>query len=128
MTQRPEKISNPQGKGLTPAVGYLVESSEGMRLPDVKDDSPSRIVEDYLSSLFVLSCDFRFRPVRNTVYHIYSHQGKAVLSLVSPEEGGTRIYDEPLGECCLKNDFSWSLVLKHELGEIFSFDDALSDF
>lgn len=126
MTRRPDSRPNPQGKGLTLAVGFLLESSTGVRLPDLKDESPERIVEDYLSSLLVLSCEFRFMPVKNTVYYIYSNKGKVLLSMVSPREGGVRIYDEYLGACLLKGDLSWSLRLEKEAETRFSFVALLS--
>ena len=126
MTSKPDGKPNPQGKGLTPALGFLLESSAGVRLPDLKDESPEGIVEDYLSSLLVLSCQFRFMPVRNTVYYLYSNHGKILLSMVSPEEGGEAIYEEYFGECLFKGDLTWSLKLHKKAGNRLSLDALFS--
>ena len=111
MTRKPVAKPNPQGKGLTPAVGFLLQSSAGVRLPDLQEESPLRIVEDYLSSLFVISCDFRFMPVKNRVYYIYANKEKIILSMIAPEEGGSGVFEEHMGQCFLKPDLSWSLTL-----------------
>lgn len=101
---------NPQGKGLSPSLGFLVESVRELSLPVPAEDSVSRLVEDYLNSSFVLSCDFRFRPVRGRRYYIYSHHSTTLLSLIGPREGGERIYENYLGRCHLTDDFSWSVA------------------
>lgn len=110
----PEKNPNPQGKGLSPTVGYLTETAAAMALPALEDDSADRVVEDYLSSLLVLSCSFSFRPVADRDYFIYFHDSRLVLSLVSPDEGGADIYDEYWAVCRLNKYYCWSVQLSSE--------------
>ncbi|WP_163338222.1 hypothetical protein [Desulfopila sp. IMCC35008] len=110
----PAKNPNPQGKGLSSAVGLLTETVAAMAVPPLEDDSCDRIVEDYLCSLLVLSCSFSFRPVADREYFIYFHDSRLLLSLISPAEGGMDIYDEYWAACRLKNDFCWSVQLSSE--------------
>ncbi len=103
------KNPNPQGKGTCQTLGILSQAQETLQLPSVHRDSLKRIATDYLHSLVVLSCEFKFKPVPGKTYYMYSHKERLVLSLVSPEDGNTRIYDAYIGEASLKSDFSWSL-------------------
>lgn len=105
---------NPQGKGLNPTVGYLTETRAAIALPALENDSSDRVVEDYLSSLLVLSCSFSFRPVAGRDYFMYLHDSRMVLSLISPDEGGRDIYDEYWAVCSLKKDFCWSVQLSSD--------------
>lgn len=103
------KNPNPQGKGLTPTLAFLVKSGEDMCLPPLEEDSPERVVEEYLSSLLVLSCSFSFRPVPGRDYYLYHHNRRLILSLVAPDEGGTGIYEEYWGVCALQPDLTWTV-------------------
>lgn len=103
------KIPNPQGKGTCHTLGVLAQAGEALQLPATHTDSLKRIVSDYLHSLLVLSCTFKFKPVVGKRYHIYSHNRMLVLSLVAPADGRKMIYDKYIGGACLKSDFSWSL-------------------
>lgn len=110
----PLKNPNPQGKGLSPAVGYLTETTAAIALPALEDDSSDSVVEDYLCSLLVLSCSFSFRPVADRDYFMYFHDSRLVLSLIAPDEGGMDVYDEYWAVCRLKKDFCWSVQLCSE--------------
>ena len=114
MSEKKDKTPNPQGKGQNDAISFLVERSASIGLPDIGDDSEEKVVRDYLSSLFVISCDFKFNPVRGREYYIYSHNSRMLLSLVSPNEGGEKIYHKYLGRCLLRNDFTWALLLEEK--------------
>lgn len=114
MNVRQDKKPNPQGKGQDTGISLLVEQSASIGLPDIREDSEEKIVQDFLSSLFVVSCDFKFNPVRGREYYIYSHNNRMLLSLVSPTEGGVQIYEKYMGKCYLKKDFTWSLLLEQE--------------
>ena len=111
LSEMQDKKPNPQGKGQNPGISLLVERSASIGLPDVNKDSEEKIVRDYLSSLFVISCDFKFNPVRGREYYIYSHNSRMLLSLVSPNEGGEKIYHKYLGRCFMRDDFTWALLL-----------------
>ncbi len=63
-----QKHPNPQGKGVNPRLDLLAEAAGAIRLPAVREESAARLVEDYLASLVVLSCEFKFRPVRGGRY------------------------------------------------------------
>ena len=122
MSVRIKKEPNPQGKGQSPVLGYLVETSATLDLPAAREDSRERIVGDYLASLLVISCEFKFRPVRGVSYSIYSQNGRLLLSLISAEEGGAEIFEEHLGCCRLKNDFTWEVTLDAAADRVLRFD------
>ena len=112
MDVKQERRPNPQGKGQSTGIGFLVETSASIDLPDISDDSEHKILRDVLSSLFVISCDFKFSPVRGREYYIYSQNGRMLLSLVCPAEGGEEIYEQYLGRCWLRDDFTWALLFE----------------
>lgn len=107
MSYRP---GNPQGKGVSNTLGLLQQVQASSALPDVNDDGLARIVEDYLSSLLIVSCEFKFKPVPGVSYYLYLKKGRLLLSLISPEEGGDRLFDGHVGSCLLKKDLSWSVT------------------
>lgn len=100
---------NPQGKGANPILGFLVRDDADIHLPDIQEDSVDRIINDYLSSLFVLSCDFKFKPVPGNHYFIYSHKGSLLISLIEPDRGGEHIFDAFVGECFFRKDLTWAV-------------------
>lgn len=103
VTERP----NPQGKGQCTTLGLMQAMECGVRLPAPQDDGYRQLVEDLIGSLLVLSCEFRFRPVKGMDYHIYLHKGRLQLSLVGPQEGGAVLFDRYLGGCRLQEDYTW---------------------
>jgi len=100
---------NPQGKGRDRTLGYLREVQSELKHPALKNDSCYRILEDYLASLIVLSSKFTFRPVVGKTYYLYLANDRWVLSLVSPEEGGTAIFSSYLAQCRLNADTTWDV-------------------
>jgi len=101
---------NPQGKGLCTTLGLLQEVQASCLMPDIGEDGPARIVEDYLSTLLVVSSEFKFKPVPGVRYSLYFKNGRLMLSLITPEEGGRELYDEPVAHCILKKDLSWTVT------------------
>lgn len=120
-----DPVPNPQGKGSSSTLSFLQKSREEAVLPDIRDDSLARVIEDYLNTLFVLSCEFKFKPVPRSIYYAYSRKERFVLSLVGPDEGGEEIYDEFLGECWLNPDMSWSITAIRPEGLEFIFAPEL---
>lgn len=70
----------------------------------------ARIAEDYLFTLLVVSSEFKFKPVPGVRYSLYLKNGRMLLSLITPEEGGRELYDEPVASCTLKKDLSWTVT------------------
>lgn len=103
-------LGNPQGKGLSTTLGLLQNVQSSSALPDIRDDGLVRIAEDYLATLLVVSCEFKFRPVPGVEYSLYLKDNRLVLSLINLEEGGRQLYDELVGTCNLKRDLSWSIT------------------
>lgn len=100
---------NPQGKGLSKTLDLLLEVQSSSSLPDASDDGLARIVEDYIATLLIVSCEFKFKPVAGVEYSLYFTNNRLLLSLITPEEGGSRLFDEFVGRCSLKRDLSWSV-------------------
>jgi hypothetical protein len=72
----------------------------------------ARMIEDRLIiSRKIYEADINFEPVIGTVYHVYEHKGKTILSLVAPEEWGKKqAYETHMCSARLLADKSWELL------------------
>jgi hypothetical protein len=99
------KSPNPQGKGQLPTLQALQEVSVGA-LPR---RSREEWLLDYMAGALVLSARFAFKPVVGRAYYLYWKEGSWSLSMVSPQEWGTRLASSPVARCTLRSDLSWQL-------------------
>lgn len=100
---------NPQGKGLVPVLEGLADCRTRVTVPPKSIDQVSR---ELFTSLFVLQSRFGFRPVTGRAYWLYRVGEVSRLSLVSPAEWGAgEPFGQPIGECVLQPDLTWTLAL-----------------
>lgn len=100
---------NPQGKGLVPVLQDLAACRPQVAVPPKHIDQVSR---ELFTSLFVLESTFGFRPVVGRCYWLYRAGERFRLSLVSPAEWGAGDpFGQPVGECVLQPDLTWTLGL-----------------
>lgn len=103
------KTPNPQGKGLVPVLAGLAACRPRVAVPPKHIDQVSR---ELFTSLFVLESAFGFRPVVGRAYWLYRVGERFRLSLVSPAEWGAGDpFGQPIGECVLRPDLTWTLAL-----------------
>lgn len=105
MTRNPHKNPNPQGKGL---VAVLADWQD-TRPRQLQDKAPAVLLRDWFTSALVLSASFHFRPAVGQAYYLYSRGGEWRLSLIGPDEWGSREPGACLGRCELRPDMTWSL-------------------
>lgn len=130
----PEQIKNPnpQGKGLVPMLRDWQTMVPSVRGPK----AAAEFLRDYCMSSLVLAAHFRFKPVLGMTYFLYSVDDNWSLSLVGPDEWGTRLPGECLASCRLRADMTWELevagldeqspALRKARSFIRSFVDTLS--
>lgn len=69
------------------------------------------IEERMIISQKIYEADLNFEPIIGTVYHVYEHKGKTVLSLIAPHEWGKKqTYQTHLCSARLLADKSWELL------------------
>lgn len=100
-----QKNPNPQGKGTLP----VLQDWAALRpqLPGRK--SPADVIRDYCLSSLVLAAKFRFKPVRDKPYYLYSDRHDWTLSLIAPHEWGERAPGDYVARCHLRPDMTWQL-------------------
>lgn len=97
---------NPQGKGLVPALEDLHHFHPTLS----RALSPLQFLRDYCLSSLVLAAHFRFRPVVDRTYFLYSRDSDWMLSLVSPDEWGTSPPGAFVAQCTLREDMTWAVT------------------
>lgn len=103
------KTPNPQGKGLVPVLEQLAACRPRVAVPAKRID---QITRELFTSMFVLESEFGFRPVAGRSYWLYRKGERFRLSLVAPEEwSGGGLFGQPIGECVLHADLTWTLAL-----------------
>jgi hypothetical protein len=103
------KMPNPQGKGLVPLLDSLAACRPQIDVPAKRIEQVTR---ELFTSLFVLESEFQFRPVVGRGYWLYRKGERFRLSLVAPREwAGNELFGEPVGECVLQPDLTWTLLL-----------------
>jgi hypothetical protein len=106
MTQeRPKKNPNPQGKGLVPILNEL----QALSTEVLEEKSPLDFFRDYCLSSLVLAADFKFRPVPNKDYYLYSTARNWNLSMVAPEEWHGKMPGLYIAHCLLRTDMTWQV-------------------
>jgi hypothetical protein len=70
---------NPQGKGLAPVRDAWHDAQPAA----IEAKLPRHILEDYFSSMWVLSAQFAFNPRRGVDYYLYHGGGNWQLSLIA---------------------------------------------
>lgn len=96
---------NPQGKGLVPVLLDLQNHPAAFR----KRKSPAEFLRDYCVSSLVLAADFRFKPVINKPYYLYSTSTGWNLSMVSPAEWRDHPPGGFVASCALREDMTWQV-------------------
>lgn len=99
---------NPQGKGLTPVLEGLDQARPGVPLPPKPIDQVSH---ELFTSLFVLNSEFRFRPRVGKSYWLYRVDGRFKLLMLAPGQWSAGPPGQFIGECVLREDITWTLVL-----------------
>lgn len=102
------KHPNPQGKGMTPVLENLQQTTNSLSVP-AKDIH--RITNELFTSLFVLNSQIRFKPVCGQYYWLYRKDGTYRLSLIAPEQWTADQSGRYVGACQLQNDLTWTLEL-----------------
>jgi hypothetical protein len=95
---------NPQGKGLS----LVLERLAGLSATRVQAKSLEEVLRDYWQSSLVLSAEFSFRVVPGNRYYLYRGDSWR-LSLISPEEWGSRLPGLFVASCELSTDASWQV-------------------
>ncbi|MEE4204308.1 MAG: DUF2452 domain-containing protein [Halieaceae bacterium] len=95
---------NPQGKGLT----LVLDQLAGLAPRGVQAKNIEQVLADYWQSTLVLSADFNFRVIPGKVYYLY-RSDRWQLSLISPNEWGSRVPGVFVAECELANDATWQV-------------------
>ena len=97
--------ANPQGKGVVPLLN-LWHTFEPVT---IKRKSTEQLFAEYFTSLLVLSAEFRFKPVKGTVYFLYLKKQRWMLSLIEPGRWSYERRGEYFGSCQLQEDMTWSI-------------------
>lgn len=118
------KVSNPQGKGLTPVLDAWRSAQPDL----VGEKSEHKILSDYFTTLLVLSANFSFQPRRGVHYHLYWMGSGWSLSLISPGEWGNRCLGIYLGTCELLADMTWKLSVFADIQQQPALVEALQHF
>lgn len=100
-----QKNPNPQGKGLVP----FLQDWHSMQPELMGQTAASGFLRDYAISSLVLAAEFRFKPVPENPYYLYSTPTGWKLSLISPQEWGQRRVGSFLARCYLGRDMTWQL-------------------
>jgi hypothetical protein len=103
-----QKNPNPQGKGLVPVLQDWSAMQPTVAGPRTAGD----FLRDYAVSSLVLAAEFRFKPVPEKPYYLYSTEGSWKLSLIAPQEWGDKPIGDFLARCQLRRDMTWDLDLK----------------
>lgn len=114
---------NPQGKGLA----LVLERLAGLAPTGVRAKPIEAILSDYWQSTLVLSADFSFRVVPDKQYFLY-HGERWLLSLIAPDEWGSRCPGVFVAQCQLQRDATWSVVFADALAEQPEVLEALQRF
>ncbi|TCO75829.1 DUF2452 domain-containing protein [Chromatocurvus halotolerans] len=108
------KHANPQGKGLVPAL----QAWNDTRPARATSPRPVQsLLADFCASSLVLAARFEFRPVPGNRYHLYKCGDIWRLSLIAPQEWGSRQPGIHIARCDLRRDMTWSLVAAEGLAE-----------
>lgn len=108
------KHANPQGKGLVPAL----QAWNDTRPARATSPRPVQsLLADFCASSLVLAARFEFRPVPGNSYHLYRCGDIWRLSLIAPQEWGSRQPGIHVARCDLRRDMTWSLVGAEGLAE-----------
>lgn len=99
---------NPQGKGLVPTLQGLEKHQLSDLLYPKQID---QIQMELFTSMFVLHSEFKFNPVPEISYWLYQFEGKLRLLMVAPREWHTACQGRFIGECVLRKDRTWTLIL-----------------
>lgn len=102
---------NPQGKGLCPVVDRLTDLQHRVNAPP---KPITQIASELFTSLFILECRIRFKPVLDRKYWLYRKGDNYHLSLIGPKEWHPSLSGHYIGECRLHPDLTWSLALSEE--------------
>jgi hypothetical protein len=118
------KVANPQGKGLVPVLEHL----QAIRTAPSEAKPAARLLADFCVSSLILSAEFAFRPVVGCSYYLYWSGEKWLLSLISPEEWGTRCPGEFAGCCELRPDTTWQITSPDGFADHSAAAEALARF
>ena len=113
-----------QDKGLVLVLQDLHAASPGQ----LRSKSSDEAARDYCWSALVLSSAFGFRVSPGHTYSLYLVDGQWQLSLISPEEWGARMPGAFVGECKLRHDMTWSVVVDESVAEDSPMHDALLQY
>jgi hypothetical protein len=100
-----KKKPNPQGKGVVPVLRDL----SAMQAGALSSKSPGDFLRDYCISSLILSAVFRFKPVVEKTYFLYTKEKDLSLSLIAPYEWGEYNPGEFLASCRLRADMTWEM-------------------
>jgi Protein of unknown function (DUF2452) len=98
-----KKNPNPQGKGLVP----VLEDLHALSVQVQQHRTPLDFFRDYCLSSLVLAADFRFKPVPDKAYYLYSTSRNWNLSLVGPGEWHREMPGVYVAHCLLRRDMTW---------------------
>lgn len=118
------KNPNPQGKGLVP----VLEHWHALQPRAVAGKPAGELLVDYFASALVLSARFAFKPVVGRAYFLYWSGHRWQLSLISPNEWGSRAPGACVGECRLRADMTWRITPGEQLADDTRLQSALADF
>ena len=104
---------NPQGKGLVMVLQQIAAAAPS----EIRPKPPEQALVDYWCSSLVLSAAFKFRVSPDQTYYLYHVEQGWQLSLISPDEWGSRQPGAFVATCMLQRDMTWKLVFASDLSE-----------
>jgi hypothetical protein len=122
--QPTQNQANPQGKGVVPILN-LWHTFEPVA---IERKSTEQLFAEYFTSLLVLSAEFRFKPVKGTVYFLYLKKQRWMLSLIEPGRWSYERRGEYFGSCQLQEDMTWSISRACRESSHPDIDQALNVF
>ena len=118
------KIANPQGKGNLP----VLEQLQSLVPSTIPDRTSRQWLTDFLTGALIVSAKFSFKPVVNRSYYLYWQRPQWQLSMISPQEWGTKLSATPVATCHLQPDYSWQLSPIDSVFEDAELLSALENF
>ncbi|WP_348761117.1 DUF2452 domain-containing protein [uncultured Salinisphaera sp.] len=118
------KPVNTDGKGQTPVLAVLNESTRG--LASVPAKRIDQVTTELFTSLFVLESEFAFKPVQGKAYFLYQQDSRFWLGITPPEMMHASVSGRFIGVATLQPDLTWTLTLADEVAEDPAFTDWLA--
>ena len=115
---------NPEGKGLSEFLRDRIQSSPR----NVVAKPRRRLLNEFFSSMLVLSAEFKFRPVVGSTYYLYCGVEAWSLSLIRPIEWSSEKRRDFVASCVLQADMTWAISPSERISENSRVTDEIGEF